>query len=193
MKLVNNLYDKLISVENIFCSWEEFKKGKLGKRDVLVFERDLEDNIFTLANELKNQSYHHGSYSTLHIYDPKHRVISKAKVKDRLVHHLVFKELYGIFNPSFIHHSYSSRLGKGTHLAVKDLAKCLRKVSQNYTRQCFALKCDIKKFFASVPHQKLFALINKKIKDERFLWLVKEIIDSFSSSVDKIPERERES
>lgn len=104
---------------------------------------------------------------------------------------LVFRELYKIFNPSFIHHSYSSRIGKGTHLAVKDLTNRLRKVSKNYTQPCLALKCDIKKFFQSVPHQKLLGIIKRKVKDEKFLWLIREIIESFISSVDKIPQRER--
>ncbi len=192
MKTVNDIYDRLINVENIFIAWSEFKQGKINKPDVLAFEFNLEDNIFALRAELVSQTYRHGPYSTFHIHDPKPRLISKAIVRDRLVQHLVFKELYQIFNSSFIHHSYSSRKGKGVHLAVLDLAKRLRKVSRNYTCQCFALKCDIKKFFQSVAHQKLLEKIKRKVKDEKFLWLVKEIIDSFISPVDKIPERERE-
>lgn len=193
MKAVNNIYDKLISLGNIFLSWEYFKKGKMNKPDVLAFELNLEDNIFDLADELEKQTYQPGPYSTFHIYDPKHRLISKATVKDRLIHHLVFKELYNIFDSSFIYHSYSSRIGKGTHLAVQDLSKCLRRVSKNYTHQCFALKCDVKKFFHSVPHQKLLEIIKRKVQDEKFLWLTRVIIESFSSTVDKIAERERES
>ena len=144
------------------------------------FERYLEDNIFGLHHELEKQAYRHGSYSTFHIHDPKHRVISKATVRDRLVHHLVFNELYRIFDPSFIFHSYSSRVGKGTHLAVKNLSQSLRKVSKNYTCPTFALKCDIRKFFDSVSHQKLLQIIENKIKNSQFLWLTREIFDSFA-------------
>ena len=192
MKAVNNIYNNLINLENIFNAWAEFKQGKMNKPDVLSFERNLEDNLFSLHPELLNRTYIHGPYSTFHIHDPKSRLISKATVKDRLVHHLVFRELYRIFNPSFIYHSYSSREGKGTHLAVKDLTSCLRKVSRNYAHPCFALKCDIKKFFQSVPHQKLLEIIKRKVKDEKFLWLVREIIGSFISPVDNFTERERE-
>lgn len=171
----------------------------------MEFERCLEDNIFKLHYELSSGRYQHGPYSTFHIYDPKHRVISKALVRDRLVHHVVFNELYRIFDPTFIHHSYSSRLNKGTHLAVLNLFHCLRQVSRNYTQTVHILKCDVKKFFWSVDHQKLLAIIQSKIKDEKFLWLINEIVKSFPPSfagasadksagrpVDKIPERERE-
>ncbi len=102
-------------------------------------------------------------------------------MRDRVVHHLVFRELYRIFNPTFIFHSYSSRLGKGAHLAVKNLSNILRSASHNYTKPTFALKCDVKQFFASVPHQKLLQIIQRKIKDSRFLWLVEQIITGFSS------------
>lgn len=151
-----------------------------------IFERFLEDNIFALREELAICAYRHGKYKTFHIQDPKPRVISKAAVRDRLVHHLVFKQLYDIFNPTFIFHSYASREEKGTHLAVKNLSKCLRRVSRNYTRPSFALKCDIRKFFGSMSHKKLLQLIERRISDKKFLWIIGEIINSFSAPVDKI-------
>ena len=174
------MYDKLVSLENIFISWKEFRDGKQNKSDVQLFERFLEDNLFVVQEELENQTYRHGGYETFHIQDPKPRIISKAIVKDRLVHHLVFKKLYDIFDSSFIFHSYSSRERRGSHLAVKNLSKCLRKVSRNYTRQTYVLKCDIRKFFLSIDHKKLLELIEHKIFDKNFLWLIEEIINSFS-------------
>ena len=144
-------FEKLISLENIFSAWREFRAGKNNRPDIMAFERNLEDNLFALREDLVNHIYKHGPYHTFHIYDPKHRIISKATVRDRVVHHLIFRELYEISNPTFIFHSYSSRLGKGAHRAVKNLSKILRSVSHNYTQPTFALKCDIKQFFASDP------------------------------------------
>lgn len=179
--VIHKSYEELISLENLFSCWKTFRNGKSQKPDVMEFERCLEDNVFKLHDELSSNSYRHSSYSTFHIYDPKHRVISKALVRDRLIHHVVFNELYRIFDPTFIFHSYSSRLGKGTHVAVRNVAKCLRRFSQNYTQTVYILKCDIKKFFWSIDHQKLLAIIQSKIKDEKFLRLISKIIGSFSS------------
>lgn len=175
------IFDRLVSVDNLFSSWDAFKKGKMKKPAVLVFERHLEDNLFELQRVLQAQTYRHGPYTTFHIHDPKHRLISKASVRDRLVHHAVFAALYRIFDPAFVYHSYSSRLGKGTHLAVRNLASALRRVSKNYTGAAFALKCDIKRFFQSVNHQKLLQLIQKRIKDKKVLWLIEEIVASFAT------------
>lgn len=192
MKVVHDIYDKVISVENILACWYEFKKGKANKSDVMSFERYLEDNIFLLHEELKSKMYKHAPYDTFYIYDPKYRVISKATVKDRLVHHIVFNDLYRIFDPTFIYHSYASRLHRGTHLAVKNVARSLRKVSKNYNQQAYALKCDIKKFFDSVDHQKLLQLIQKRVSDSQLLWLIQKVIESFSMPASNSAERERE-
>lgn len=181
-------FNQLISLENLFFSWDEFKRGKRNKSDVLRFEFRLESNIFELHQELKNQTYCHGSYHTFHISDPKPRRISKASVRDRVVHHLVFKELYRVFEKSFIFHSYSSRLNKGTHSAVLNLEKALRKASKNCHQPIYALKLDIRKFFFSISHQKLMKIIKKKIKNQKFLWLLDVILESFPPK----DERERE-
>ncbi|MFA6993277.1 MAG: reverse transcriptase domain-containing protein [Patescibacteria group bacterium] len=179
-QLVN--YDQIISIDNLLAAWRGFITDKKSRPDVQEFSLKLMDNIFQLHDELSSGRYRHGPYSTFHIYDPKHRVISKALVRDRLVHHVVFNELYRIFDPVFIYHSYSSRVAKGTHLAVLNLFHCLRQVSHNYTQTVYILKCDVKKFFWSVNHQKLLAIIQNKIKDEKFFWLINEIIGSFSSA-----------
>jgi retron-type reverse transcriptase len=194
MKNIMHLYPKIISVENLLIAWEEFVKDKKHKVDVRIYAQNLLQNIFLLHNDLINFSYKHASYQRFRINDPKSRVIHKAIVRDRLLHHAVYRILYPIFDKSFIFDSYSCRLEKGTHKAVNRLESFSRKVSKNFTQPCFALKCDVKKFFDSVDHQILFGQIQEKIKDPDTLWLIWEIISSFkpeNSSADQ-NERERE-
>lgn len=166
-------------MEGLFSAWNEFKNGKQKKRDVLEFEFNLEENIFQLHNELKEKTYKHGPYKGFWIQDPKPRHIHKALVKDRVVHHALFSILSPIFEPTFIYDSYSCRKNKGTHRGVNRLAAMLRKVSKNNHKDCFVLKCDIKKFFKSVDHAILLSLIERKIKDSSAMWLIREIIDGF--------------
>jgi len=109
------------------------------------------------------------------------RLIHKATVVDRVVHHIVSKQLEPIFEPIFIAHSYSCRRNKGTHKGVIALQKMALIVSRNDSRNCWALKCDVKKFFASINHRILLGILSKRIKDEDFMDLLKRIIDSFCS------------
>ncbi len=167
----------------MFLAWREFRRGKRNKTDVQGFEFNLEDNLFQLHHELKTKTYQHSHYTPFNICDPKLRRIHKAIVKDRVLHHAIFRILYPIFDKSFIFDSYSCRLNKGTHKAVSRLEKFTRKLSKNSRKNLFALKCDIKKFFDSINQDILLKLIKKKIKDENAIWLIEKIIKSFKTGL----------
>lgn len=176
-------YDNIISLENLLRAWNEFKRGKTKKKDVQEFEYRLFDNILDLHNDLKAKTYTHGPYHAFTVNDPKRRDIHKASVRDRLLHHAIYRILYPYFDLQFIHDSYSCRKGKGTHRALLRFEQMSRKVSQNYTKQCFVLKCDIRKFFASIDHNVLLSVLERYIKDEDILWLLSDVVGSFCSNV----------
>ncbi|MDJ0652089.1 MAG: reverse transcriptase/maturase family protein [Simkaniaceae bacterium] len=179
MKIARHLFDSIVSIENLFFCWDQFKRGKKKRKDIQQFEVYLEDFIFALHEELIAGSYQHRPYKKFYVFDPKERHISKACVRDRLVHQMVYAALSKIFDPTFIAHSLSCRLGKGTHKGMVYLKQFLRKISQNGSKDCFSLKMDIQKFFDSVDHTILKELIQKRLKDTRAVALVDTIIDSF--------------
>lgn len=155
------------------------------KPDVAQFATNIEQEIFTVHKELQNQIYVHTTYTSFTIHDPKKRIINKACVRDRLIHHAVVRVLQPLFEPTFIHHSYSSRKQKGTHKGIQEVETMLRKTSKNTSINCYALKCDIRKFFDSMPHAILFSVLKKKIYDERTLWLLQQIMYSYYSQYGK--------
>jgi len=185
MVKVNHIFEKIISLENLFLAWQEFKRGKRKKSDVMVFEFKLEDNLFKLHWQLKNNYYQHGAYQCFSICDPKPRRIHKASVRDRILHHAVFRVLYSIFDPMFISDSYSCRLNKGTHRGVARLEYFTKRAGRHYKDNCFVLKCDISKFFASIDHDILKHLIHRRISDSSALNLIDIIIDSYSKFENK--------
>lgn len=172
-------FQAMISVESLFNAWNEFRRGKGKRIDVQEFGRNVERNIFRLHRELIAKTYKHSPYSSFFIQDPKERHIRKACVRDRLVHQAVYTVLTQIFEPRFINDLHSSRLGKGTHAGVNTLQKMIRKVSRNFTRSCWALKCDVRKFYDSVDHGVLINLLAKVLDDEDAMWLIREIVGSF--------------
>lgn len=180
-KRLIHAYDTIISIENLLSAWKEFKNGKRNKKDVALFERNLMDNLFQLHRELADGRYAHSPYEAFKINDPKPRDIHKASVRDRLMHHALYQQLYWFFDHKFIYGSYSCRKYKGTHRAINQFRNYFRKVSKNETRTCWVLKCDIKKFFANIDHVILKDILAKDIDDERTLKLLYGIIDSFST------------
>jgi retron-type reverse transcriptase len=192
MKIYRKIFEQIISPENLFAAWDIFKSDKRKKPDVMKFESNIEKHLFRLYRELRNGKYRHGPYSGFYITDPKVRHIHKAVVRDRVLHHALFRVLYPIFDPTFIAASFSCRIGKGTHRGVKYLATAIRAVSKNYTKPCFVLKCDIRKFFDSIDHGILLEIIARRVRDGRTLILLGEIVESYSAGSAFTRERERE-
>ena len=143
------------------------------------------DNIVALHQELQEKTYRHGPYEAFKLNDPKPRHIHKASVRDRLVHHAVYRTLYPYFDRKFIFDSYSCRNGKGTHRAIRQFASMARVVSRNHTRTCWVLQCDIRKFFASIDQAVLQSVLQRYIPDQDILWLLKNIITSFQTAPGK--------
>jgi len=173
-------FENIISLENLLEAWQEFVKGKRNKKDVQEFPLRLMDNLFSLHHDLSNHTYKHGGYQAFKINDPKPRDIHKATVRDRLLHHAIYRKLYPFFDKTFITDSYSCRINKGTHKAINRFRKFAYIVSKNNTRTCWILKCDIRKFFANIDHEVLVKILQEYIPDKNILKLLENIIGSFS-------------
>ena len=172
-------FEDIVSLDNLLEAWKEFLKGKREKKDVQEFSFHLMDNIISLHQDLVHHTYKHGGYQAFNISDPKPRNIHKASVRDRLVHHAIYRKPYPFFDKIFIADSFSCRIGKGTHKALDRFCSVAFKVSENNTKTCWILKCDIKKFFASIDHDVLIRILRKYIPDKDILWLLKTVISSF--------------
>jgi len=181
--LFTNNYQYIISVDNLLDAWKEFLKGKRSRKDVQKFELNLMENILSLHYDLANKIYKHSAYHAFNISDPKPRNIHKASVRDRLLHHAIYRVLYPFFDKTFIVDSYSCRLNKGTHKALDRFREFSYKVSKNNHKTCWVLKCDIKKFFASIDQLTLLNIVRKYIPDVDIYWLIRQIVSSFNTGV----------
>lgn len=183
---LHNCFSDIVSIDNLLEAWKEFEKGKKKKPDVQEFSLKLMDNILSLHRDLSQGSYRHGGYKSFIIHDPKQRQIHKACVRDRLLHHAVYRKLYPFFNRTFTSDSFSSRKGKGAHRAIVQCRRFASKVSENNMKTCWVLQCDIRKFFASIDHEVLLSILGAYIKDEQTMVLLEKIIRSHSSATSGI-------
>jgi RNA-directed DNA polymerase len=181
-KTFNIEYKDIISIENLLKAWEEFLPGKKNREDVCEFSKNLMENIFDLHKDLFDKSYKHGGYKAFNISDPKPRNIHKASIRDRLLHHAVYRILYPFFDKTFFSESYSCRLGKGTHKAINKFRSFVYKESQNDYKTLWILKCDIRKFFASINHGTLLEILREYLTDQDVIWLLYQIVSSFHST-----------
>ena len=174
MKRINNLFEKIVTKDNLLLAYQKARKGKSGQYGVRIFEKNVEKNIDQIYDKLMSGTYRTSEYSIFRIYEPKEREIFRLPFKDRIVHHAIMNILESIWVSVFISHSYSCIKGKGIHGVLKTIKHDLNDVEN--TQYC--LKLDIKKFYPSIDHDILKSIIRKKIKDTRLLKLLDEIIDS---------------
>jgi len=184
MKTYKNLFDKVCSFDNLYRSYLDARKCRRYRNYVLDFTWHFEKNLLELQNQLLDQTYCHGGYNEFIVHDAKKRHIKAAPFRDRIVHHAVCNVIEPILDKGFIYDSYACRGNKGTHKAIGRLEKFIRRLelrSKDDERVAYCLQCDISKYFDNVDHQILKALLEKKIKDEKVVWLLDEIIGSSSN------------
>lgn len=175
-------FEDLISMQNLLDAWKGFVIGKRARADVRVFELSLMDELIELHQELVNKTYQHSKYESFVITDPKRRLIHKASVRDRVLHHALYRMLYPFFDKTFASDSFSCRDDKGMHRAINRFRTFSNQVSQNHTRTCWVLKCDIKQFFASIDHKILIRVLEEYIPDLDIMQLLRTIIESFETA-----------
>ena len=146
-----------------------------------MYQENLRTNLLALRQALANGSYEHARYEAFTIQDPKQRQIHKATVRDRIVHQAIVTAIEPLFEPRFIYDSYSCRVGKGTHAGRTRLLTFLRRESCNNTRKVYVLKCDVRRYFASIDHEILLRLIERRVYDERVLELIRSVLLSHGS------------
>ena len=144
--------------------------GKRAKPGPAAFLAGLETEVLRLERELASGRYRPGRYTTIEVFDPKHRVVSAAPFRDRVVHHALCAVVEPIFERGFIHDSYANRAGKGTHRAVaryerfRDRYRCV-------------LRCDVWRYFPAIDHEILKHGLRRRIACPRTLALADRIVD----------------
>ena len=191
MKTHKNLYEQVYSPENLLVAWRKAGKGKTKRDYVIKFEKNLAGSLLRLREELKSQAYRPMPLKTFILRDPKTRRISKSDFRDRVVHHALCNVIEPIFDKTFIYDSCANRKGKGNLFAIKRFDRFKRKVSRNggivpnsfndnnYVRG-YCLKADIRHYFQEIDHMVLVMIIGKKIRDERIIRLIWQILENHS-------------
>jgi retron-type reverse transcriptase len=145
---------------DLYYAFQCAKKHKASKEYVKVFERNLHENLIELRDELFERRYKPQPSVCFIITEPKKREIFAANFRDRIVHHLYYNYTYEMFDKTFIEDSYSCRKGKGTHYGIHRLEKHIRQESENYTKETYVLKMDIKGYFIHINRPLLLSLVN---------------------------------
>ncbi len=172
MKRYGNLFDRIIAVDNLLIAFDKARRHKSSRTKIQKILPRKEALCQQLHNWLKAGGFRTSQYNHKTIYEPKKRLIYILPFfPDRVLHHAIMNVLEPIWDGLLISDSYACRKDKGQHAGSRRCMEFVRRFK-------YCLKCDVSKFYPSVNHKILKAILRKKLKDERLLKLLDEIIDS---------------
>jgi RNA-directed DNA polymerase len=165
--MVANSFDFTDLVQAYF----DCRKNKRNTASALAFEQSLERNLINLYDELKDGTYSPGKSICFVITRPKPREVWAADFRDRIVHHLFYNRISPRFYASFIADSCACIPGRGTLYAAKRLESKIRSATENWSKPCLYLKCDLANFFVAIDKNILRQQIAEKVTEPYWLWL----------------------
>jgi len=178
MKTYNHLFPQIYSFDSLYAAYRRARRGKRQHPGVLRFEQNLEGELIQLQNELIWGEYETGPYRMFHVYEPKTRLAASLPFRDRVVQHSLVAAIEPIWESRFIDHNYACRPGRGMHRGADQAQQWLREVYAQHGR-VYVLKADVAKYFPSIDHAVMKALLRRRIACPRTLALSEGIIDTW--------------
>lgn len=160
--MLNNT-DKQQLVLDLFRAYYDARQNKRKTANALAFEENYQEKLFVLADEIADRRYVIRPSICFVVDKPVKREIFAADFRDRVIHHLIFNYINPIFERHFIRDSYSCRLGKGTSEGIRRVDHFIRAVSENYQKDCWILKLDIRGYFMSMDRNILYRKIERRL------------------------------
>lgn len=159
-----------ISYDSLFLAYEECRRNKAWTDAAIAFEIHYENELLELRKRTERGEYEPGASIAFLVQWPSLREVFAAMFRDRNIQTWIAQRINPLFEAQFIPASFNCRVGKGTLAAVKYLQDAIREKSENYTRDCWVLKYDLKGFFMSINRamvtDKLCRFIRERYKGD---------------------------
>ena len=173
-------FENVIGFNNMYRAYRKAKSGKGYKKSSAKFSVMALDGINNLINQLKDKTYRVSEYQEFKVYEPKERIIKTSSFKDKVIQHslcdnVILPKLQNVF----IYDNCAGQKGKGTLFGLERLSKQMKAFYDKYRFEGYILKCDISKFFYSIPHEPLKDIVEYHFSyDKDICWLCDLFIDS---------------
>ena len=172
-----------IHIELIDEAYRDCCKHKGGTEGCIEYKMNYLLNNLQLYNELNSMTYEIGKSKAFCVTRPKLREVFCAQFRDRIVHHILAIKFLPIFEGEMVDNAYACRKGKGTDYGIDHIRQQIERVSDNYTKETWILKCDLQGFFMSINRRMLYDIVEKIIRKKYqggdmdfWLWLWRKVI-----------------
>ncbi|MCM1546356.1 MAG: RNA-directed DNA polymerase [Clostridiales bacterium] len=187
--MIDATFDEVFTFENIYRAHMRGRLAKRDKKPLVKFEAAMLGNLYEIYRKLNAGTFRLGGYNHFTVHEPKRREIQTLHYADRVVQHVLCDEVLApYFTKRAIIDNCVCQIGKGSHFALRRFEDKLHNFIRVHGTNGYFLKCDILKYFPSIPHDKLKEIFCGELKDERLKALVNHIIDSYHTSGEYLKE-----
>ena len=174
-----NLYDLIVSRENILLAYRNIKKNKGSKTKGVNATTILDigkDNPERLISYVRNRMSNFQPMPVRRVEIPKDngkvRPLGIPTMEDRLIQQCIKQVLEPICEAKFYKHSYGFRPNRSTHHAIARVLALTNRHNFQYV-----VDIDIKGFFDNVNHGKLLKQIwTLGIRDKRLICIISKML-----------------
>ena len=192
-KKVHSLIDKVYQRKNLEMAWERVRanrgSGGVDGQSVSEFAEQVDQQLDRLQKELATQNYQPQPVRQVRI--PKvgklgeYRTLGIPSIYDRVCQQALLNRLEPIFEPVFDEANFGYRRGRSTQGALRKVWKEIKGGRE------WIVDADLKDFFGSVDHEKLLALVARRVSDGRVLRLIEAMLKTCSQGQGRLFPSER--
>lgn len=153
-----------VTIDDVYDAYYDCCKHKGSTPGCIEYQMNYIANNYKLYIELNSMTYEISKSKTFCVTRPKLREVFCAAFRDRIVHHLLAIKFADILESEMTDKAYACRADKGTDYGIADVKKQIKRVSDNYTKEAWVLKCDIQGFFMSINRSLLYSLLENVIR-----------------------------
>lgn len=155
-----------ITMEDLVEAYYSCRRNKRNTASAIRFEMNLAANLNALYEDINSGRYAPSRSIAFVVTRPVCREVFAADYRDRIVHHLIINKIGALMEAAFHDDSYSCRKGKGAQYGQRRVAEMMRECSEDYTRECYVMKLDIKSFFMSIDKQLLSDCVTDFVREK---------------------------
>lgn len=172
-----------VTIDEVYAAYYDCCKHKGSTPCCIEYQMNYIANNYQLYIDLNSMVYEISKSKAFCVTRPKLREVFCADFRDRIIHHLLAIKFTDILEDEMTDKAYACRVGKGTDYGIADVKKEIERVSDNYTKEAWVLKCDLQGFFMSINRSLLYRLLEKVIRGkyhgddiEWWLWLCRKVV-----------------
>ena len=165
--------EDVAALDNLMRAFARAAKGKRRRPEVVAFTAGLDEELHDLSQAIREETVVVGHFHIFRIHDPKPRRIHAPCFRERVLHHALIGQMAPVLERGLVEDTFACRPGKGSLAAVHRAQEHLRRFP-------VFVKVDIRRYFDSICHETLKALLARRFKNRGLLALCSRIIEAYS-------------